>query len=202
MGLEGWSAPALAQLEGGGLRAGILLRVDSTPAIRVWTGHAELEIDSDGIETEDHAVYLGSGELVGVPAVNALINGVAERVDFTLSGVGITGALANLAASEADLVRGKAVNLGFFVMDDTWQRLSPVAWLWDGVADVVRVTRASQEGQAIRSISLSVGSIMTGRRRPGIAYFTDADQRRRSADDAFFDRVKIYNQGSTRTWPT
>jgi hypothetical protein len=202
MGLEGWSAPALAQLEGGGLRPGFLLRVASTPVIRLWAGVGDLAIDSDAVETQDGAIYAGSGALVGVPAISALVNGVAERADFTLSGTAITGPLASLAGSEAELVRGAAVNLGFLVFDDNGQKLSPVAWLWDGEADVLRVARSGQDGQAVRSLTLSVGSIMTGRRRPGLAYFTDADQRRRSADDAFFDRVKIYSRGSTRVWPT
>jgi hypothetical protein len=202
MGLEGWSAPALAHLEGGGVRPGFLLRVASSPVIRLWTGIGPLQIDSDAIETDDGASYQGSGYLVNLPAVSALINGVAERADFTLAGTAIDGPIAALASAEAGAIRGAAVNLGLLVFDDTWQKLSPVAWLWDGEADSLIVSRADQGGQATRSITLSVGSIMTGRRRPGIAYCTDADQRRRSADDAFFDRVKIYNRGSTRVWPT
>lgn len=200
--LDAWSQPAIAQLQGGTTRAGLLFRLSTAPVVRLWGGIGDLEVDPDLIELEVGAVHAGIGELTGLPQLSQLINGVAERVEFSLAGAGVTAQVAALAGAEAEAVRGAELNIGLLVFDANWQRLSPVLWLWAGVADMVGVSRGDQKGQPVRTISLSAGSLLTGRRRPGHRYFTDADQRRRSPDDAFFDRVKLYNAGTTKTWPT
>jgi hypothetical protein len=201
MAQEGWSLAAQAQLGSGQVRPAILFRMATDPVVRLWAGAGDVAIPADLIEDDDGAVYTGLGELVGLPELNQLINGAAERVEFTMAAAELTSEIADLAASEADLVRGAAVTIGFYVFDQDWQRLSPVDWLWDGTADSLKINRAPDGESAIRSITLSVGSLFTGRRRPALAYWTDPDQRRRSSDDRFCERVKLHNAGWTRTWP-
>lgn len=197
-----WSDVALAQLEGGAVRPGVLVRIATTPVIRLWTGVVrDLAIGADAVETTEGAIYQGMGKLTNVPAVNQLLNGQAERVDFTLSGAALTGEIAAIASTEAGDIRGADVNLGFLVFDANWQVISPTAWPWDGSADSLTVQRQGDAANPTRILKLSVGSLMTGRRRPSIAYWTDPDQKRRSPDDDFFDRVRQYSIQTTKVWP-
>jgi hypothetical protein len=186
-----WPSVGLKDLESGQVRPAFLMRIETDPVIRIWSGVGALTIGVDALETDADNLYQGVGELLGLPAVDQLVNGVAQRVEFTLSGDAVT----------AQVIRNKDVSLGFFIFDRDWQIAAPTAWLWFGVADSLVDAWDGGSGEIARSISLSVGSIFTARKRPGHAYFTDADQRRRSGDDAFFDQVAKYNAGSTKVWP-
>jgi len=198
----GWDLVSQAQLAGSLVKPAVLFRMASDPVVRLWGGAGDLELASDLIEDTDGATYTGLGELLSLPQVNALVNGLAERVEFQLSGAAITGEVAAIASSEAADIRGAAVNVGFFIFGADLQQLSPTAWLWDGVADSLTVARQDGgDGTIQRTISLSVGSLMTGRQRPNLDYWSDAMQRRRSSDDEFCHLVKTYSQGSTKNWP-
>lgn len=199
--LSDWSDVAKAQLAGAHVRAALLMRVRTEPIMRMWGGVGYVEVPAGGAETDDGAIYSGMGELLGLPVVSQLLNGASERITFSLAGTVVTGELAAIASTSAADVRGAAVSIGFFVMDDDWQRISPVAWPWRGLADMVSVDRATDQGRIIRTISLSVGSLFTGRKRPDTGYWSDPDQRRRSPTDTFCDRVKTYEQGTTKVWP-
>ncbi|MNE93437.1 hypothetical protein D3C80_1912900 [compost metagenome] len=50
-------------------------------------------------------------------------------------------------------------------------------------------------------MTLSVGSAFTDRSRPQLTFMTPTDQRRRSPDDAFCDRVPGYGIDSSIQWP-
>jgi hypothetical protein len=197
-----WDDAALAQIEGGGVRPAILVRIATDPLIRLWTGAvSDLAIGADVVETTDGAIYQGMGVLTNVPAVNQLLNGQAERIEFTISGAAITGEIAAIASTEAAAIRGAKVNMGLLAFDSNWQIASPTAWLWEGYADSLGVDRKGDAKNPTRGVKLAVGSLMTGRRRPAIGYWTDPDQRQRSADDSFFDRVRQYSIQTTKVWP-
>lgn len=199
----GWDPTALALLEAS-RRPGILLRIEPVAGevIRLWSGAIrDLQIPVDAVETEVGATYSSMGALTDVPAVNQLLNGEAERVTFGLSGAGISAEVAGLASTEAALIRSARVNLGVLFFDANLQVATPVLWPWEGESDSLSVERTRSGDGALRTLSLSVGSLMTGRRRPQISVWTDADQRRRSADDAFFSEVRRYSEGSTKAWP-
>jgi hypothetical protein len=136
-----------------------------------------------------------------VPALNQLINGQAGRVDFQLSGVALTGEAAALASTSAADIRGALVNVGFFAFDANWQIGTPVLWPWQGEADSLTIERQGDAKTATRTMKFSVGTALTGRRRPFVNYFTDSDQRQRSADDAFFSEIRGYSGQSTKIWP-
>jgi hypothetical protein len=198
-----WAPSEIGLIEGGGgVRPAILLRIATDPVIRLWSGATrDLTIETDPVETELGATYRSMGALTDIPSVNQLLNGEAERVTFGLSGAGVTAEVLALASSEAASIRGVRVNLGAMFFDANWQRGTPVVWPWEGEADSLAVEWEAGDGTPIRSIALSVGSLMTGRRRPQISVWTDADQRRRSAGDAFFSEVRRYSEGSTKAWP-
>jgi hypothetical protein len=197
-----WEAWELALLEGGGVRPAVLLRVETAPVIRLWLGALrDVSIPADNVEGVEGAVYQSMGYVTEIPTLNQLVNGQAARVEFSLSGVVVTGEVADLASGSAADIRGARVNVGFMAFDANWQQGTPVLWPWEGEADSLTVERRGDPEGAMRTLKLSVGSALTGRRRAQTRYNTNNDQHLRSADDNFFDQIRRYNSGSTKVWP-
>lgn len=197
-----WEPWQLALIEGGGVRPAVLARLDTDPVVRLWAGAVrDLSIPADPVEDVDGAVYQSMGLLTDIPVINQLLNGDAERVSFGISGVGVTAEVAALASADAAAIRSARVNLGVMFFDANWSRGTPVLWPWEGESDSLTVEWDGSGQSAQRTISLSVGSIMTGRRRPYNALWTDADQQRRSPGDLFFDHIRLYDEGSEKSWP-
>jgi len=188
-----------AQIDRKLIRACYVFRMATDPVVRLWTGVGDIQINAAGPETTG-GVYQGLGVLTAMPEIENLMNGTAQRVDFSLSGV--SPEIVALADGDAESIRSKAVNIGVLFMGDDWQPLAAPLWVWDGEADVIKTdTTSSPDFVRQRRITLSVGSIMTGRRRPKLNSFTRAQQRRRSPDDAFCDRTKLYTIGTEVAWP-
>jgi hypothetical protein len=177
------------------VRESYLLRIAADPPARIWSGVGPLEIPPDIVEDET-ATYMGAGELLNAPDFQALINGVAERLEFIVSGVDAD--TIRLALEDAESVKGAAVHLGRIDFDENWQPLGPVEWEATFRADFLVVDSQSSGGARQRTITLSVGSGNTGRSYSPMAFFTDADQRRRSPDDAVFSNVAGINTGTSR----
>lgn len=183
----------------GTVRLAVFVHVVLAPTpLRLWFGLGDFEIGADAIDTTG-GVYRGLGELNGLPVLSQLINGVCERVEFSISGV--SAEALRLADEDADEVRGASVHVGLSGLDRDFQPLTAPMWLWEGEADTPRFSWDTSSDPQVRTISLSVGSAMMGRRRPRYRNFTGVEQRRISADDAFCDRVPVYSRGSTRKWP-
>lgn len=193
-----FSDSELNVLDGDTQRIGVFFRLATDPVIRLWLGVGPCAV---GINTEDPsgAIYSGLGELINVPPVQQLINGVAERVEFSVSGVSEN--VLRLASTEANDVKGAACALGVGVFDKNWQFLGSPKWLFNGTADYVSLSQQSGEGGAIRTISLSVGSLFTGRRRRGYSYLTDQDQQARRPGDRFCERTVLYSREHEKRWP-
>lgn len=177
------------------VRESYLLRIASDPPARVWSGVGDLEIPADIVE-DATATYLGAGQLLSVTDFQHLINGVAERVEFSVSGV--NDETVRLALEDAPSVKGAAVHLGRIDFDENWQQLGPVEWEATFRADTLTVDSQGSNGQRTRTITLSVGTSDTGRSYAPMSFFTDSDQRRRSPTDAVFSFVAGINGGTTR----
>lgn len=172
----------------------------TTSVLRLWGGVGSLSLSADAVETTSDAIYYGAGELANVPALEQLINGVADRVDFTLSGVG-DNRLPQIADEEAATVRGARVNIGVMFLDQDWSELLPQRWLWEGRADTLDPESQATDAGRVRGLRLSVGSLFTGRRRPNSSFYTDKSQKTRSAGDLFCSRVGLYKQEQGKPWP-
>ncbi len=199
--MTAFTPEALDILESSAVRFDMLMLVKSTgPSwIRLWTGVGNFEQPVDAVDTTG-GTYLGLGILGGIPAMNQLINGIAERVEFTLSGVDELA--INLADAEADTVRRADTYIGMQLFDEDYQRVDGVYWLWNGKADTPKTaSEMGQDGIEIRTMSLSVGSPFVTRRRPGLSYFNGIDQRAISPTDAFCDRAVLYTQETSIRWP-
>ena len=189
------SSALTQQLERAEQRLGIFFRLGITPVQRLWAGVGLVAI-SDADDGE--VTYRGFGELMNVPAVTQLVNGVADRVDFIISGV--SRVALETAAIESDLVKGAAVDVGLGFFDE---RLAFVGliWMYHGEADVLTTTLDATSGTTARSIKLSVGSAMTGRRRSRQSVFSDFDQQTASPGDRICERIRRYAQGIILEWP-
>lgn len=176
-------------------RRSILFRLAADPIARYWSGYGPLDVTGDAIDP-DGARYLGAGALLDVPALKALVNGAADRLDFLLSGV--SAETLRLAQEDAASVKDALVLIGEQGFDANWQADGDPIWVWRGYADVLAIDSTDGERGRQRVIKLSVRAGDTRRSDPQPAYYTDPDQRRRSPTDAIFSHVAKISQGARR----
>jgi hypothetical protein len=199
------NAAEIAALDQDSQNIGIFLRLDSAPPVRIWLGFAAIE---PGVNVLDAtlAQYLGFGELRDIPAVKQLLNGAAERVDITLSGV--DGSVLQLAAlNDVQAIKGKGLHIGIAIMSADFQLLGAVHWCSNYIADYLALeqppaTGMDAGGEIVRTLRLSCGSTFTGRRRPELSFFSNRDQQARSGGDRFCERTPIYANQFNKAWPT
>jgi hypothetical protein len=178
------------------VRESYLFRIDCSPPARIWSGVGSITIPADAIETTG-GTYHGGGAMLNAPDFQQLINGAAERIEFQVSGV--TPEMLALATTEAASVKGAKVHLGRIEFDDNWQQTGTVEWEAQFRCDSLTV--ASQDGGQSgrnRTITLSVATDDTNRSMAPMAFFTDADQKKRSSTDTIFDHVAAINAGTSR----
>lgn len=182
---------------------GLFFRLETDPIVRLWLGFGPFETTQPDVLDDSGAAYNGFGEIGSLPSLRQMINGAAQRVDFTVSGV--TGEVLQIASGgDAQQVKGKRVSVGFAVMDDTWSLLGSIKWIQNYTADYLTIQQLSPTdiGQSVvRTVTLSAGTTMTGRRRPGLSYFTQQDQQARYPTDYFCERTPLYASGYGKTWP-
>lgn len=193
----------LVALESDVVNIGIFFRLETTPIVRIWLGFGAID---PGVNVYDltGAEYLGFGEIHDVPAFKQLINGAAERVDFTISGVS-GDVLAIASGGDAQQVKGKRVSFGFALMAPDWSLLGPVKWCANYLADYLGITQQitnDPKTPIVRTLSLSCGTLLTARRRPALSYFSNQDQQARFPGDRFCERTPVYGNGFNKTWPT
>ncbi len=179
-------------------RRSVLFRLACDPIAYLWSGIGNLYIE-DAIDPTG-ATYRGIGGLLDLPTLKQLINGVADRVEFALSGV--SSEVLRLAQEDASTIRDALLLIGEQSFDADWQVDGPPNWIWRGYADTLGVDSDDDNGNRTRSIRLSVRSADTFRANPNLAYFTDQDQRRRSPTDAIFSNVAQIATGTTRRFGT
>lgn len=178
-----------------GSRRSYLFRLDSTPPVWLWTGHGDLVTPADFVDPTG-ATWNGAGGLVALPALKALINGVADRVQFTLSGVDPD--TLRLAVEDKESVNRAECRLGYVEFNADWSLDGGPTWEWVGIADTITIENRSGDGIRTRAIHLSVASADTFRSNPRFNFWTDAAQRLRSPTDEFCDHVAGISQGVTR----
>lgn len=192
----------LSALESDFHNIGVFFRLGVVPdPVRMWLGFGSF-LASANVFDPDGAEYTGFGELKDIPEITQLINGTAERVDFTISGV--SGDVLSLASGDdSTAVKGAPTTVGFALLDDHFAMIGSVHWLAYYIADYLGGEQqpASPSEQIVRTITLSCGTRMTGRRRPSYAYYSDADQQARFSGDKFCSLAPLYAHGYNKTWP-
>lgn len=187
-------------LHDGAPRIGLFLRLEVDPVLRCWLGVGSIDVGFDVLDAGG-ATYRGFGQMLNLPVFQQLINGAAERVELKLSG-GDDGILA--LANFSGEVKGKRCDIGFALFDEAWALLGSIHWCRHYVADflAMEVSPASDpDQQTTKTATLSIGSLMTGRRRRGLSYFNNQDQQARSPTDLFCERVAKYSVLAQKLWP-
>jgi hypothetical protein len=191
------TADEIAVLESDTQKIGIFFRMETTPIVRVWLGVGDINPGANAYDAGG-AIYSGLGQLLDVPALSQLINGVADRITFHASGV--SPETLALTSAESN-VKGASVAIGVAIFGASWQQLGAPKWLFRGRADYVALQQNSDASGVKRVIELSVGSLFTGRRRKGLSFMTDQDQQARHPGDRFCERTALYSD-VTKVWPT
>lgn len=188
------------------LNLGLFLRLDTTPSLHLTLGVNDMPI---GISSVDSAgtVYRGAGILQNLPDLEMLINGIADTVRFTVSGVDDTFA-ARLDESAPDLL-GSKIHVGFAPLDDNYQPVTNIIPIWLGWADfwsAAQTESVDHTQPAMNSITLVAKSGAQGRSKQNLSTYTDQAQRQiypvsGQNDDRFCERVARYFQGYIVSWP-
>lgn len=178
-------------------RESFIFRLGTDEPAMFWTGHGDLLLPPDAV-LDEVTLALGGGDLVNLPDLEQLINGTAQRVEVTLSGVSQRTVV--LAAEEAAQVAGAPAFIGRIQFDDDWQQQGPVVWEWAGEGRGLSVSGDESDDGRTRSITLKLGAGDTTRSRAPLAFFTDADQRRDFPTDTVFSHVAGINAGTSRRW--
>ena len=183
--------------------AGVFLRIATAPKIaRAWSGVGGFTLPSDAVDPEGGR-YVGVGWLRDLPSIEVLLNGAAESVTFTLSGVDDrTVELVDRTSG----VRGVRANLGVMFYGPRFQRM-PVEWFRRWRVDMVgtreiAVSSDDMDAEALSmSVSLTLGSARTSRRVGQPALWTHAEQQRLHPGDTGMALVGRLDPTATRPWP-
>jgi len=178
-------------------RESYIFRIETDTPAMFWTGHGDLLVPADSFVLDEPEIALGGGGLIDLPDLEQLLNGVAQRLEITLSGV--SPAALVYAQEESAQVPGAAVWIGRLEFDADWQPVGNVSWEWQGEGRSLSVVRTEGTPPS-RSVVLRVASGDTTRSRAPVSFFTDADQRRKHPTDAFFSHVGRINSGTSRRW--
>lgn len=172
----------------GNYRISYLIEVESDPPAYLWTGDGPLTVGGKN--------YLGAAHIITLPDIKLIINGVSERLDVAFSGV--SEETLRLAIEDRDSIYLAPTKIGRIEFDQDWQVSGTVDWIWYGRADIVTPKSGPSENGRTRSISVGFSSGDTMRSNPQSSHYTDAEQRNRSPNDAFFSHVGQITAGVVR----
>jgi hypothetical protein len=178
---------------------GIFLHVATDPPLHVWFGTEDVIAGIDSIDAVGTA-YLGGGELIGIPTLEVLVNGAADRIEFTLSGLE-PGTGAKLVDTIPP-VRGADVFMGLTTLDRYYQPMSAIIPVWNGTAAYVGESSPPVMGMESPSLTLSLAVVTgeTSRSRPSRSIWSPTHQKAISPTDKFCDETARLARGVDPTW--
>lgn len=181
---------------------GVFFRLAGAMPLHLWFGVSDIPAAIPDLDV-DGTIYNGGGWLADAPdSLEVLINGTAERADWTLSGV--PAALTANLADAAPTVVGSRCDLAIAPLDARWQLTAAPQSVWVGTADFWAEEQAPQTDitkPKLRRLTLSTMTGDASRALPYYATWTDRDQRNISATDSFCGRVTRYYPGQIIRWP-
>lgn len=183
-------------------RLGIFLRVAVEPEpFRLWLGINDVPAGIEGIDPTTSEVYLGGGRLGDIPPLEAVINGVADRVQFVLPGLD-PAEMSIVDIRDWD-VRGVDVHIGIAVLDDWHQPTTAIIPLIAAHGSKLTKQRPTVSGAQNASVSLSfsVGVGITTWDRSEASLWSPEHQRALYPTDAFCDGTTRLERGAAPSWP-
>lgn len=195
----GWVPDHIIEELRGSHQLGIFLRIDTDPALHIWFGVNDIPAGFDSVDPEG-TVYLGGGRLIGLPTLEVLVNGTADSVEFTLSGIDSSTAAKTMESIPA--VRGANVTLGITTLDQYFQPMSAIIPIWEGTASHTGEASPTATGDQSPSITLSL-TVVTGeatRSIPARTLWSGAQQKALSSTDRFCDETARLDRGVQPSW--
>lgn len=179
---------------------GIFLHIATSPPLRVWFGVEDIPITIESID-EGGAIYQGGGKLIGLPTLEILVNGTADAVEFTMSG--IDPATGTVVSESIPPVRGVDVYVGITTLDDYYQPVSQIIPIWRGSASHTTESSPTVNGPENRTMTLGlvVASGEQTRSRPARSLWSAPHQKAISSDDKFCDNTSRMARGVAPVWP-
>jgi hypothetical protein len=178
---------------------GIFLHVATDPPLHVWFGTEDVLAGIDSVDPAG-TTYLGGGELIGIPTLEVLVNGAADRIEFTLSGLE-PGTGAKLVDSLPP-VRGADVYMGLTTLDRFYQPMSAIIPVWNGTASHTGESSPPVMGMESPTLTLSLAVVTgeTARSRPSRSIWSPTHQKAISPTDKFCDETARLARGVDPTW--
>jgi hypothetical protein len=148
----GYVADNIIQELRGSHMLGVFFRLDTDDPLRLWMGFNDIPEGIENVDPDTNQTYLGGFRLVNVPELEILLNGAADRANFSLSGIDPdTSALADI---DFPPVRGKDVHVGITTLDDHYQPMSSIIPLMKGKASFIREQEFPSKGTGNTVVSL------------------------------------------------
>ena len=177
-------------------RISYVFRMECDPPVYLWTGYGPLDTPADDYDALG-ASWIGAGEIISIPTIKQLLNGVAERITVPFSGVGAEA--LRMAIEDRPSVKGARALIGRVTFDQDWQIVGEIEWQWIGKGGVISIESAQgQDGDRQWNVSISFASGDVYRSNPHVVYYSMVEQQRRSSTDLFCSLVASIWYGVTR----
>lgn len=198
-----FSAAELAALENdsASLNIGIVYKVRTTPSINLFFGIGDINPGVNAVDTVGET-YNGAGALINVQPFQQVINGGAESATFVLSGV--NQKVIDIAETHANKLLNVECWYGYLLMDQQWQQIGPIHWLWMMLGDYVTTDQRASDGitgPVIRTVSFSMRDQLAARRRARNSYWIDPDQQFYHPGDRICERGILNSMSIAKKWP-
>ncbi|MGV1867230.1 MULTISPECIES: hypothetical protein [unclassified Rhizobium] len=196
----GWVADNVIAEMRGSHQLGIFLRLATDPALHLWLGVNDIPAGIDSVDSSG-TVYLGGGRLIGVPTLEILVNGTADSVDFTVSGIDPSAGQRMIDSIPA--IRGAPVHMGLTTLDQYFQAMSAIIPIWQGSAAYLSEASSSVGGTDNQTLNLSL-TVATGestRSRASRSLWSSAMQKAIVPTDKFCDQTARIARGVQPAWP-
>jgi hypothetical protein len=179
---------------------GVFFRLGTDPPLRLSFSVNDYPIELPG--DEPGAVYFGAGRLINIPDLEALVNGIADTVSFTISG--LDPQATALMLDSAPEVLGAPISIGIAPLNARWQPATPVGLIWSGTADLVSESMQFETDMTknrTQSLTLTASTGDQSRQFQNLSTYSDATQKTLSPGDNFCSRVVRYTQTQIISWP-
>ena len=173
----------------GQFNLGVFFRLGTDPALHLSFLVNDMMMEMPGLD-EPGTIYKGCGVLQNIPELEVLVNGIADTVTFTLSGLdpSLTAAMLDSAPD----VLGAPVTVGIAPMDVRWQPKTPIVLLWSGTADMISEAMPPETDPTknrTQSISLAAMTGDQSRQFQNLSTYADPIQQEISPGDRFCSRT-------------
>lgn len=186
---------------GGGNLAAFLYVGTSPAPLRLCVGSDEIPFQTTTLDDQDYP-YKGCGSLLGIPDFEVLMNGIADVVNLSMSG--ITPEVLARIATDASPVLGAEARITIGLLDERFQLISSNLPIWSGTADLwwERLEpRRGPKDPRLYTVGLTLQSGDSSRAFSSMSMFTDQAQQTASPGDRFCERTSRYIVGVGVAWP-